>query len=132
MAFPPLIGFFFTYTVILNYEKIKNYKDYNSEWYQSIFFILIAEILHGFEVFSTAIFFSIFYYFIFTWLLLKVKFRNLFLVILVIIGYLGSFMASNLVLHIKDESFLPIGYEYIFYILIESVFVLLVFKGRII
>ncbi|CZE49252.1 hypothetical protein [Campylobacter geochelonis] len=130
-SIPPLIGLFFAYVVILNYEKERNYKDFTHHWYQSIAYLFLAEQVHGFELFSVAITFGIFYYFVFDYLLTSLKFRNLLLVILVCVGYIGTFLVSNLISYMKNSPKLELSYEYGFYILVESAIAFLLFRGRI-
>ncbi|MSN96019.1 hypothetical protein F1B92_02225 [Campylobacter sp. FMV-PI01] len=127
----PLIGLFFSYCVILRYEKEKSHQDYNHKWYYVIFFLFFAEQIHGFELFSVAIFFGFFWNFCFGYLFSWIKIKNLFLILLVFFGYLGIFLVSNLLCYIKNEDFLEFSYEYLIYIVIESFLAFIFLRGRI-
>lgn len=131
-SIPPLIGLFFTYAIVKHYEKDVTYKDYSLGWYIAMFYLFIAEQIHGFELFSIAISFGIFYYFFFEKLLDIVKFRDICLMIIAAYGYIATFLVSNFLSYLKDESYLVFGPEYIAYIFVESIISLLLFKGRII
>ncbi|NLY04290.1 MAG: hypothetical protein GXZ15_05595 [Campylobacter sp.] len=128
---PPLIGFCFTYVIVLHYEKDASYKDYSLWWYMTVFYLFIAEQIHGFELFSVAIAFGIFYYFLLDIVLANVKFRDICLMIITACGYIGTFFVSNFLTYLKDGVYLTFGFEYVMYIFIEALFALLVFKGRI-
>lgn len=128
---PPLIGLFFAYAVVLNYEKNKNHVDYNHEWYQAIIYLFLAEQIHGFELFSIAIFFWLFYCIAFEYSLENIRLRNMFLVFLTVNGYLGTFLVSNLISYLKDGAYIYFEPEYATYMIIESAFAILFLKGRI-
>ena len=128
---PPLIGLFFVYAVVLNYEKERSYQDYTHEWYQVILYLFIAEQMHGFELFSAAIAFGLFYYIFFEFSLDRIRFKTLFLIYLTIMGYLSVFLVSNTLSYFKDAEYLNFGVEYLAYMVAESLLVLFFFKGRI-
>lgn len=129
---PPLLGLFFTYAVVKHWEKDRSYKDYSIGWYIAICYLFLIEQIHGFELFSVAISFGIFYYFLFDTLVENIKFRDLSLMISVLYGYLATFFVSNFLSYLKDESYLNFGFEYVTFIFIEATLSLLLFKGRII
>lgn len=129
---PPFIGLFFAYAVILKYEKDKNYGVFTHEWYQTLIFLFFAEQIHGFELFSVAISFFIFYYFLFKFSFEGFKLRNLFLTFLVFYGYISIFLISNLISYFVGNSYLDLTYEYLMYFVFESAVCVLVFKDRII
>ena len=128
---PPLIGLSFAYVVILAYEKDKSYQDYTHGWYQAILYLFIAEQMHGFELFSVAIAFVIFYYLFFEISLENIRLRNVFLVFLVTAGYVGTFFISNFISYLKDGHYMSFGVEYLTYIVVESALAILFLKGRI-
>ncbi|MCZ6132358.1 hypothetical protein O6B97_04015 [Campylobacter ureolyticus] len=131
-SLPPFIGLFFAYAVILKYEKDKNYEDFTSKWYQTIIFLFFAEQLHGFELFSIAISFCVFYYFIFKFSFEGFKLRNIFLTFLVFYGYISTFLVSNLISYFNSNQVLNLTYEYLMYAVFESAVCVLLFKDRII
>lgn len=129
--YPPLIGLFFAYCVVLNYEREQAHTAFKPNWYFSVAFLLFAEQLHNFELFSVLLSFLIFYYFIFDYLLENVKFRGILLVLVVVLGYLLVLVFNNLFAYILQTPLLALGYEYALYMVIESLLAMLFFRGRI-
>lgn len=128
---PPLIGLFFSYLIILKHESEKNISNIDKRWYLVIFFLIFAEQIHGFELFSTILAFIIFYYFINDWLRINMKWRQMLLVIFVFSGYIGTFIASNIILYILNQPMDSMSYEYFIYIAIESLISIALFKERV-
>jgi len=128
---PPLIGLFFAYLIVLQYEKDESHKDFPINWYVCIGFLLICEQTHNFRLFSIGISFVIFYYFIFDYLLENIKFRNILLIVTVISGYILALGISNLLSYIMQIPYLPLGEEYALYMLVESLLATICLKGRI-
>ncbi len=128
---PPLLGLFFAYVTILEYEKHEKHIAFGASWYVAVVFLLCAEQIHGYALFCVALSFFIFYFFIFDYLLENIKFRNLLLVIIVCIAYLLIVAFNNLFCYILQQDGMSIGYEYLIFMGVESVLALLLFRGRI-
>lgn len=131
-SLPPLLGLFFTYAIIKHYEKDVTYKDYSSGWYIAVVYLFVIEQIHGFKPLSVGIFFGIYYYFLFDYIVKSIKFRDLALMITAAFGYIGTFLTSNFLSYLNNDSYLVFGFEYVTFIFIEATLSLLLFKGRII
>ena len=128
---PPLFGLFFAYVTILEYEKHEKHIAFGASWYVAVAFLLCAEQFHGYALFSVALSFFIFYFFIFVYLLENIKFRNLLLVVIVCVAYLLIIAFNNLFCYILQQDSVSIGYEYLIFMSVESALALLLFRGRI-
>ena len=128
---PPLFGLFFAYVTILEYEKHEKHIAFGASWYVTVVFLLCAEQFHGYALFSVALSFFIFYFFIFDYLLENIKFRNLLLVVIVCVAYLLIIAFNNLFCYILQQDSVSIGYEYLIFMSVESALALLLFRGRI-
>ncbi len=128
---PPLFGLFFAYVTILEYEKHEKHIAFGASWYVAVAFLLCAEQFHGYALFSVALSFFIFYFFIFDYLLENIKFRNLLLVVIVCVAYLLIIAFNNLFCYILQQDSMSIGYEYLIFMSVESALALLLFRGRI-
>lgn len=128
---PPLFGLFFAYVTILEYEKHEKHIAFGASWYVAVAFLLCAEQFHGYALFSVALSFFIFYFFIFDYLLENIKFRNLLLVVIVCVAYLLIIAFNNLFCYILQQDSVSIGYEYLISMSVESALALLLFRGRI-
>jgi len=128
---PPLFGLFFAYVTILEYEKHEKHIAFGTSWYVAVAFLLCAEQFHGYALFSVALSFFIFYFFIFDYLLENIKFRNLLLVVIVCVAYLLIIAFNNLFCYILQQDSVSIGYEYLIFMSVESALALLLFRGRI-
>ncbi|MGP1506279.1 MAG: hypothetical protein ACTTIM_02315 [Campylobacter sp.] len=128
---PPLFGLFFAYVTILEYEKHEKHIAFGASWYVAVAFLLCAEQFHGYALFSVALSFFIFYFFIFDYLLENIKFRNLLLVVIVCVAYLLIIAFNNLFCYILQQDSVSIGYEYLIFMSVESALALLLFRGRI-
>ena len=128
---PPLFGLFFAYVTILEYEKHEKHIALGASWYVAVVFLLCAEQFHGYALFSVALSFFIFYFFIFDYLLENIKFRNLLLVVIVCVAYLLIIAFNNLFCYILQQDSVSIGYEYLIFMSVESALALLLFRGRI-
>ncbi|MCD8213024.1 MAG: hypothetical protein LUC34_03080 [Campylobacter sp.] len=129
---PPLIGVFFTYMILEYTKKQKRYTEFGFYWYFAIIFLIFAEQIHGFYLFSTLIAFLIFYNFVVDWLLVTMKWRNCLLAVFVVSGYVVTFSTNNLIAYVQNGSFLKFGVEYIVYIVIETILAIILFKDRVV
>lgn len=127
---PPLIGIFFTYMIILTIEKNKKVKKYDNRWYFAIFYLIFAEQVHGYALFSTMIGFLLFYYLVCDWLLVTFKSREILLMVFVASGYFMTYLISLLLLYAVNLPMLNFDYEYSIYIISEAVLATILFRER--
>lgn len=128
---PPLIGLFFSYMIILTIEKQKRLKKYDFRWYFAILYIIFAEQIHGFALFSSVISFLLFYYLICDWLIVTFKSRAVLLILFVASGYAGVYLISALLLYIQNSPILNFNFEYFIYIVSESILAIILFRRRV-
>ncbi|MCR4941644.1 MAG: hypothetical protein K5978_02470 [Campylobacter sp.] len=129
---PPLFGVFFTYMIFEYSRKRRTYMDLNFGWYLSIAFLLFAEQVHGFHIFSSIIAFFVFFYILVEWLFSTLKYRITLLAIFVSVGYIGTYGVSSFVSYMLNENYLYFDREYIAYIWIEFLISIILFKERIV
>ncbi|WP_169784177.1 hypothetical protein [Campylobacter curvus] len=129
---PPLMGLFFTYLILEYTKKQKRYTEFDFYWYFAITFLLFCEQIHGFYLFSSVIAFLIFYNFVVDWLFVTMKWRNCLLAIFVTSGYAMTFLVNNLIAYMENGSFLSFGIEYFFYIVIETILAIILFRDRVV
>lgn len=128
---PPLIGLFFTYLVILKNESERTISKLDRRWYMSFCFVVFAEQIHGFILFSSVLGFIFIYYMFSDWLRINMKYRWFLLVIFVFSGYAGTLGFGNLFLYIFNEKLLQFSYEYIIFIAIESIICIVLFGKKV-
>ncbi|WP_107790877.1 hypothetical protein [Campylobacter concisus] len=128
---PPLIGIFFTYMILEYSRKQKQYDEFKPSWYFSLVFLVFAEQIHGFYLFSTIIAFLLFYNFVLDWLYTTMKWRNCLLIIFVASGYVLTFLVNNLFAYVLNEPNLTFSAEYLFFIALESVFAIVLFRDKV-
>lgn len=127
---PPLIGIFFLYVLILKFEEDNKFKNMNFTWYFAIFYLFIAEQIHGFKLFSILISYIIFYFLLLDISLKIVKFRNLLIIAYVCFGYIIPFLVSNFIAYIQKDEFMDFTTDYVLYIFIETIASIVLFKGK--
>ena len=128
---PPLIGIFFTYMILEYSRKQKQYDEFKPSWYFSLVFLIFAEQIHGFYLFSTIIAFLLFYNFVLDWLYTTMKWRNCLLIIFVASGYVLTFLVNNLFAYVLNEPNLTFSAEYLFFIALESVLAIVLFRDKV-
>ena len=69
-------------------------------------YIIFAEQIHGFALFSSVISFLLFYYLICDWLIVMFKSRVVLLILFVASGYAGVYLISALLLYIQNSPIL--------------------------
>lgn len=129
---PTLIGLFFCYLVIATYERDKNLQKYDSKDYLAFAYLVFCEQNYGFFLFSSLIAFLLFYNFAQDYLRVNIKCRACILIIFVASGYLSTFGISNLMSYISNSEFLKISYEYLYYIILESLMAIILFRWRVV
>lgn len=127
---PPLIGLFFAYVISLNNQALKKMEDYTKSWYLAFLFLVFAEQIHGFELFSSIFAFIFYYYFLHEWLSTNFKLYQGMLIVYVCSAYILIFCVSNIILYIKDQALLQIYKEYLYYMVFESFLALFVFRDK--
>lgn len=128
---PPLIGIFFTYMILEYSRKQKQYDEFKHSWYFAVIFLIFAEQIHGFYLFSIIIAFLLFYSFILDWLYTTMKWRNCLLVIFVAAGYVLTLLVNNLFAYVLNEPNLSFSREYLFFIAFESIFAIVLFRDKV-
>ncbi|MDA3047687.1 MULTISPECIES: hypothetical protein [unclassified Campylobacter] len=127
---PPLLGFFFVTLVVLKFEHENKFKKYNFAYYFAIFYLFCAEQIYGFNLFSIALAYIIFYTFIYEFSLRNIKFRNFLLGFYVVIAYALILGVNGAISYIKKADAMSVGSEYLSYIVVDILLSLLFFKGR--
>lgn len=127
---PPLIGLFFAYVISLNNAALKKMEDYDKSWYLSFLFLIFAEQIHGFELFSSIFAFIFYYYFLHEWLSTNFKLYQGMLIIYVCSAYILIFCISNIILYINDKAMLQICKEYAYYMIFESFLAVFIFRDK--
>ncbi|MBL0702742.1 MAG: hypothetical protein JJV95_01990 [Sulfurospirillum sp.] len=123
---PLFVGVFFTY-IVINFENEKS-KFYI---YLSFGYLTIYDINKGFYLFSSLLLFMLFYN------LFIEKIRNFFtcanciLVIYIVVAYLGHFLLNSFIAYILNESNPVFTERYFYYILVDAVLVIILFKGKV-
>ncbi len=128
---PPLIGVMFAYLVIQKATLDRDLDELSAREYLGFGFLVFAELLHGFMLFSCALAFLVFYYFIYDWLIVNFKYRQLLLGVFVFAGYAGALIVSDLILYVMNEAHLSLNYRYLAFALVESVLATALFKDKI-
>ncbi|MBE0496568.1 MAG: hypothetical protein IBX45_09180 [Campylobacterales bacterium] len=126
----PLIGFFFCYALLLKEEEEKTMKEYFWERNAIFGYLIFTELSKGFYLFSTLIFFFLFYTLVVDWMKSAFKCRPCILVAFVASGYLGVLATNNLFAYILNEAFFMLGWEYLIYIIFDAFVAIIVFRDR--
>ena len=127
---PPLIGIFFTYTIMLTLQKQKTLKEFGKEWYFCLFYLTFAEQAHGFALFSAVIAFMLFYHFMSDWLIVTLKSRELLVAGFVASGYVWTCATSSFISYAANLPILKFDYEYLIYVVVDSILAVILFRGR--
>lgn len=130
MFLPPFIGVVFCYLTIHKYKRNQILHNLGYRWYLSLFFLVFVEQINGFELFSSVIAFFVFFYVFVEYFILNIKSKQILFFILVICAYISIFSVSNLISYIENENLLSFTYEYILYIVIDTVITSFIYKDR--
>jgi len=122
---PPFFGLFFSYLLFFANSKLKFY-----EVIYIFLYITVYEIDKGFHLFSFIIFFTIYYNFLANEIKKYLYCKWCLASFYVVGGYLGYYLINCIFSFILNESMPPLGYNYIIYILIDTILVGNVFKKR--
>lgn len=122
---PPLIGLFFAYLVLETTRMQSRYEKFGASWYFALVFIVFAEQIHGFYLFSSIVAFLLFFSFVSDWLAPAIKWHSWLLAIYVVSGYFWTFCVHELIAYIKGEELLKFSGEYLLYVAIETILAIL-------
>lgn len=128
----PLVGLFFCYLIFNKEEERKTRIDLAFPRYMVFLYLIFADLSKGFYLFSSVIFFYIFYNLFVEWLQTSFKCKNCVIVAYVVSGYLGIFGLNNLLAYILNENFFTFGWEYGLYIFSDVLLAIIVFRDKII
>jgi cell shape-determining protein MreD len=123
---PVFIGVVFAYMVI-NFEKEKE-KIYI---YLGFLYLTMYDLEKGFYLFSSLLFFMIFYY------IFVEKIRNSFtcnsciVAIYVGVAYLGHFILNRFIAYVLNHDGPQFSQMYFYYMLIDALLAIILFKGKI-
>ncbi len=132
VLFSPLIGFMACYLFFLKSDQERAHEDNSSKTYLSFAYFIFIILNKGFYLFSGIIFFSFFYRIFVEWLQTSFKCKNCIILVYVASSYAGIYGLNNLLAYALNESFFRFGWEYGWYIFIDFVIAVLVFRDKII
>lgn len=122
--FPPLLGFFFIY-LLINYRK--NGFDKTSLFI--VLYLCFIEITHGIFLFTTCFTFLFFYYYIFEKLIYKLLNREFLIFVFTTFAYCFVIIVNVFFAYIFEINSVELNYYMLYYILIESLLSIVVFRG---
>ena len=122
---PSFFGLFFCYLLFFVNSKVRFY-----EVIYIFFYLFIYEIDKGFYLFSFDIFFIIYYNFVANEIRKYIYCKWCLAAFYVISGYLGYYLINAVFSFILNEPAPSLGYNYIIYILIDTILVGNIFKKR--
>lgn len=126
MYLPPLLGVVFC-AIVLNINK--ETRENKNDVYLGFLYLVFIETLHNFYLFSSVFGFFIFYYNFANWLKTSFKFQYLLLVLLVVCGYVLTIIVNLFLSYAFNEDFMSFDFIYVYYMLIESIICIILFKG---
>lgn len=126
---PPLMGVFFTYIIIKKSEAERLLSGLAAKWFLAFAFLIFAEQIHGFLFLSSVIVYIVFYSIFYEWLVVNFKSRILMFAFFNFCAYIGIWAVSNLVLYMLDQTLLKYSYEYLYFMLCETLLCLYIFRG---
>ena len=126
----PLLGLFFCYVILLKDDEERTKEERPLEWYLAFSYIIFIELNKGFYLFSSIIFFMLFYTIMVDWMRTAFKCKNCILIAFITSGYLGIYGMNNLLAYVMNESFFVIGWEYALYIACDSIIAAIIFRDR--
>jgi len=123
---PLFVGVFFSY-IVINFEKEQT----RIYIYLSFVYLTIYDLDKGFYLFSSLLFFILFYY------LFVEKIRNFFtcsnciVAIYVAVAYIGHFLLNSLIAYILNQDMPVFSEGYFYYIFLDIVLATVLFKGKV-
>lgn len=125
----PLVGVFFTYLLLYLNKEYKSVKD-NINIYLIFLYLIFFELSRGFYLFSAVVVFFIVLYFLKKRIISIFKSENWIFTIFVISAYIGTYLINNLFCYLQEKELFSFNFMYVFYILIDSIVSILLFKKR--
>jgi len=122
---PLFVGVFFAY-IVINFEN-ENSKLYI---YLSFAYLAIYDLDKGFYLFSSLLFFMIFYYIFVEKIRNFLSCINCILAVYVVVAYLGHSLLNSFVAYILNQSSPALTQGYFYYIVIDIIIVAILFKGK--
>lgn len=125
-SMPIFLGLFFAYNVI-NYENVEN----KIFVYLSFGYLFLFDLTKGFYLFSSILFFIIFY----TFFVDKIKnffsCSNCILAIYIVSAYIGHYILNLFISYILNQDTPLFTEDYLYYVIIDLILGLILFKGKI-
>ncbi len=121
---PPLLGFFFIFLVI-NYKKY----GFDKNTLLIIFYLCLIEITHGFFLFTVILYFLIFFYYLYDKLIYKLKNVEILIFIFIALTYIFVLLINLFFSYIINFESIKFDYILIYYICIETLLSIVIFKG---
>ncbi|WP_458701231.1 hypothetical protein ACKGJI_03765 [Sulfurospirillum sp. 1307] len=122
---PLFFGLFFVY-LILNYED----EDKNIFIYLSFIYLSIYDINKGFYLFSSIIFFLIFYNLFVEKIKNTITCKSCILIIYIFFAYIGHYLLNVLISYILNQASPVFSADYFYYIIVDFLIALVIFKGK--
>jgi hypothetical protein len=122
---PSFVGVFFTY-IILNFENDK--KRYYI--YLCFIYLMSYELTRGFYLFSYVFSFIIFYNIFVDKIRNNFTCTNCILTLYVAFAYIGHYFINSFIAYLLNEDASYFSNQYIYYIVIDSLLSMIIFKGR--
>jgi hypothetical protein len=123
---PSFVGLFFTY-ILIHFED-EGKKPFV---YLCFLYLFAYELNRGFYLFSYLFTFMLFYYFFVEKVKNFFSCINCILFVYILVAYLGHYLVNLFISYLLNESITPLSLGYIYYILIDTFFAIIVFKGRV-
>jgi hypothetical protein len=125
----PLVGVFFVYLLTTIQKENKNTRD-QVNIYLIFLYFMFFELIRGFYLLGTLILFFIIFLFLKKRVISMFKSENWIIVIFVASAYFGLFLINNFFCYLQEKEFYSFSFIYIFYIFIDSLVSILLFKKR--
>jgi hypothetical protein len=123
---PSFVGLFFIY-IIINFDD----EEKKPFVYLCFLYLFSYELNRGFYLFSYLFTFMFFYYFFVERVRNFFSCINCILFVYILVAYIGHYFVNLFISYLLNESITPLSLWYIYYILIDTFFAVIVFKGRV-
>lgn len=125
----PLVGVCFVYLLQNMRKAYKNAED-NISIYLIFLYLAFFELSSGFYLFSSALLFFTIYYLLKHRVEAVFKSESWIISIYVIATYSGMYILNNFFSYMQDKEFFHFSFIYIFYMFVDSMVAILLFKKR--
>jgi len=123
---PLFVGVFFSY-IVINLEKEQNI----IYVYLSFAYLTIYDLDKGFYLFSSILFFMLFYYLFVDKIRNFITCSNCIVAIYVIAAYLGHSLLNSFIAYILNQDMPSFSQGYFYYIVLDIVCAIIIFKGKV-